>query len=145
MAAWLIWLIGAGLLAVAEVFTLDLVLLMFGGAALAGAASAAIGLPLWIQVLTFTVASVALLMFVRPVARRHLESRTPEQVDGPQALVGRTALVTQPVDEHGGRIKIGGDEWTAVSMTPYQSYEVGDVVRVMEIRGASAVVTADVR
>lgn len=144
MAAWLIWLIGAGLLAIAEVFTLDLVLLMFGGAAVLGAIASALGFALWLQVVVFAIASVALLFFVRPIARRHLESRTPEQIDGPQALVGRTALVTQLVDEHGGRIRIGGDEWTAVSLTPYQTYSVGDTVRIMEIRGASAVVSSDI-
>lgn len=143
MPAWLIWLIGSGLLAVAEVFTLDLVLLMFAGAALATAGVAVLGAPVLVQLITFIVVSVGLLFVVRPIAARHLRDRTPGQIDGAQVYIGRLGVVTQPVDEHRGRIKIGGDEWSAVSQTSIEQFDVGAKVRVMEIRGATAVVSGD--
>lgn len=143
MPAWLIWLIAAGLLGAAELFTLDLVLLMFGAAALATAGVALLGFPVAAQLITFIIASLGLLVLVRPVAARHLRDRSPDQVDGAQVFVGRLGVVSQPVDENGGRIKIGGDEWSAVAQTPLDRFEVGATVRVMEIRGATAVVSAD--
>lgn len=143
MPAWLIWLIGSGLLAVAEIFTLDLVLLMFAGAGLVTAGAALLGAPVLVQLITFIVTAVGLLFVVRPVAARHLQNRTPEQVDGAQVYVGRLGVVTERVNEHRGRIKIGGDEWSAVSQTPVEQFDVGAQVRVMEIRGAIAVVSGD--
>lgn len=143
MAAWLVWLIGAGLLGVAEVFTLDLVLLMFAGGGLAAGLVALLGGPVILQLITFAVVSLGLLVFVRPVAATHLKNRTPEQIDGAQVFVGRIAVVSERVDEHEGRIRIDGDEWTAVTETSIENFEVGARVRVMEIRGATAVVSGD--
>ncbi|CAN5356796.1 NfeD family protein [soil metagenome] len=143
MAAWLIWLIGAGLLGVAEVFTLDLVLLMFAGGGLAAALVALLGAPVLVQLITFATVSLGLLVFVRPVAARHLKNRTPEQIDGAQVFVGRIAVVSEAVDQHRGRIRIDGDEWTAVTQTPVENFDIGARVRVMEIRGATAVVSGD--
>lgn len=143
MPAWLIWLIAAGLLGAAEIFTLDLVLLMFGGAALATAGVALLGGPVLLQLITFIVAALGLLVLVRPVAARHLTERNPKQIDGAQVFVGRIGTVTEAVDEHRGRIKIGGDEWSAVAQTSLEQFDVGTQVRVMSIRGATAVVSGD--
>jgi len=143
MPAWLIWLIGAGLLAVAEIFTLDLVLLMFAGAALATAGVAVLGAPVLLQLITFVIVAIGLLFVVRPVATRHLHNRTPDQIDGAQVYIGRLGIVTERVDDNRGRIKIGGDEWSAVTQTPVEQFDVGAKVRVMEIRGAIAVVSGD--
>lgn len=143
MPAWLIWLIAAGLLGVAELLTLDLVLLMFGGAALATVGAALITDSVLIQLITFVVVALGLLFLVRPVAARHLRSHSPGQVDGAQVFVGRIGVVSEAVGANGGRIKIGGDEWTAVAQIDEDRFEVGSTVRVMEIRGATAVVSAD--
>ncbi|MBA2390914.1 MAG: NfeD family protein [Geodermatophilaceae bacterium] len=143
MPAWLIWLIGSGLLAVAEMLTLDLVLLMFAGAALGTAGVALLGAPVILQLITFIALSVGLLFVVRPIAARHLAERTPGQIDGAQAYVGRLGVVTERVDEKRGRIKIGGDEWSAVTQTSIEQFDVGATIRVMEIRGATAVVSGD--
>lgn len=143
MPVWLIWLIGSGLLGVAEIFTLDLVLLMFAGAGLTTAAVALLGAPVLIQLITFIVMSVGLLFVVRPIAARHLRDRTPDQVDGAQVFIGRLGVVTERVDDNHGRIKIDGDEWTAVTQTSMEQFDVGAKVRVMEIRGATAVVSGD--
>ena len=144
MAAWLIWLIAAGLLGVAEIFTLDLVLLMFGGAALATAGAALLGAPVFLQLVTFIVVSLGLLVLVRPVAARHIGHRGPAQIDGAKVYIGRTGIVTEAVDESHGRIKIGGDEWSAVAQSAAESFAVGDRVRVMDIRGATAVVATEI-
>lgn len=139
MAAWLIWLVAAGVLAIAEALSLDLVLIMCAAAALLGAGSAALGAPVALQVAVFAVSAVGLLFVVRPAAKRHLEV-TSHVKTGIEALVGREAVVVQAVDAHGGRVKLAGEEWSAQAYDVTQVLEVGRVVRVMEINGATAIV-----
>ncbi|MFC7572772.1 NfeD family protein [Klenkia terrae] len=79
MAAWLLWLIAAGLFTAGEVASLDLVLLMFAGGALGGMGVALLGGAVVFQILAFVVVSLGLLLVVRPVAKRHLTERTPSR------------------------------------------------------------------
>jgi membrane protein implicated in regulation of membrane protease activity len=140
MGAWLLWLIAAGLFAAGEVVSLDLVLLMFAGGALGGLAVALAGGAVAFQLLAFVVVSLALLTVVRPIANRHLTQGTPLQLDGVDAVLGRTARVTQAVDGHGGRIKLGADEWSARSQHSGEAFAIGETVRILEVDGATAVV-----
>jgi membrane protein implicated in regulation of membrane protease activity len=140
VADWLIWLIAAGALVVAETLSLGLVLIMFAGGALVAGGAAALGLGVGLQVLVFAIAAVGLLLVVRPIARRHLENTEELSRTGIEALVGRTATVLRTVDAQQGRVKIGGDEWSAQSYDATQVLEVGRTVRVMEINGVTAVV-----
>jgi membrane protein implicated in regulation of membrane protease activity len=137
---WIVWVVVAVALAVGEILTPGLFFL--GPVALAAAAAAitdaagggAIG-----SVIVFIVAALASLTFLRPVARRHVRlpalSRT-----GTDALVGRKALVTRTVDENGGRVRIGGEEWSARSYLDGQVLREGASVDVIQIEGATALV-----
>jgi membrane protein implicated in regulation of membrane protease activity len=82
---------------------------------------------------------VGLLLVVRPAARRHLEV-TASHPTGIEALVGREAVVVHAVDAHGGRVKLAGEEWSARAYDSGEVLEVGRIVRVMEISGATAIV-----
>lgn len=139
MPAWLIWLIAAGVLAIVEALSLDLVLIMCAGGALVGAGAAAVGLPTVVQVAAFAISALGLLMLVRPVAKKHLEL-TPHARTGIEGLVGRDAVVMSTVDAHGGRVKLAGEEWSAQAFDATEVLEVGRTVRVMEIKGATAIV-----
>ena len=138
MAAWLLWLIAAGLFAAGEMASLDLVLLMFAGGALGGMSVAFATDDVALQLLAFVVVSAALLLLVRPVAKRHLESRTAEQIDGVAALVGRTAVVCERVDNDSGQVRMGHDQWSARTQLDGEAYEVGDEVRIVQIEGPIA-------
>ena len=140
MAAWLLWLIAAGLFAAGEVASLDLVLLMFAGGALGGMAVALAGGAVAFQLVAFVAVSLALLAVVRPIATRHLTQRTPLQLDGVDAVVGKTARVTRAVDRHSGRIRLGADEWSARSQHSGEVFAIGDTVRILQVEGATAVV-----
>ncbi len=140
MPAWLLWLIAAGLFGVGEMVSLDLVLLMFAGGALGGMVVALVGLGVPFQLLAFVLVSAALLVVVRPVAKRHLVDRTPLQLDGVETIIGRTAKVTKAVDSSGGRIKLGADEWSARTQHSGETFEVGATVRILQVEGATAVV-----
>lgn len=67
MDVWLIWLITAAMLAVAEIFTLTAALGMLAAAALVTAGFAAVGLPLPLQFLVFTIVATVSVLFVRPL------------------------------------------------------------------------------
>jgi len=135
-----IWLIVAGLFALGEVLSVDLVLLMFAGGAVGGLLVALTGAGLVWQLLAFLLVSGMLIAVVRPIAKKHLTESTPLQLTGVDALVGRTARVTRPVDGHGGRIKLGADEWTARTEYSGDRFDVGETVRILKVDGATAVV-----
>jgi membrane protein implicated in regulation of membrane protease activity len=139
MPAWVAWAIGAAVLAAGEAATAALVLgplaLAAAVAAIVGAAGAGFG----IQVLAFIVGSIAALGVLRPIARRHL--RLPPHVrTGAAALIGCNATVLEQVDRDGGRVKIGGEVWSARSYDEDQVLAPGDRVEVLKIDGATALV-----
>jgi membrane protein implicated in regulation of membrane protease activity len=138
MDLWAIWLIIAAVLIAAETVTLTVALGMLGGAALVTAAVAAAGVPLPFQLLVFTVVSVVSVVFVRPRVRRAL--RPQGERFGVDALIGRTAHVVTEVTGTGGRVRIGGEEWTARAYDETLVIPPGTAVDVMEISGATAVV-----
>ncbi len=138
--SWLIWLIVAGALAVGEVLTLGFLLGPLALAAAVTAAAAGAGASTEIQLVIFILGSLASLLVFRPIAQRHM--RTPAQLrTGTAALVGRPALVLEAVDRDGGRVKIGGEEWTARSYDEDRSFAEGARVEVMRIDGATALVS----
>ena len=134
------WLGIAVVLAVVEVFSLDLVLLMFALGAVAAAIATGFGAPLWLAILVFTVVAVALLYFVRPPIVQRLHAG-PTLTTGHEALVGRSAVVLEPVDERNGRIQLAGEVWSARSAEEHQTFDSGTQVLVTRIDGATAVVT----
>jgi membrane protein implicated in regulation of membrane protease activity len=135
---WVIWLIFAVVLGVAEIFTLTAALGVLGAAALLTAVLAAI-LPLPFQLLAFTVAATAGVILIRPIALRHMRQPQLERF-GVDALVGKPAYVLQEVTGLGGRVRIGGEEWTARAYDETLVIPVGTVVDVMEISGSTALV-----
>ena len=139
MEPWLIWLIIAAVLAVAEIFTLTAALGILGGAALVTAGSAAVGLPLPLQLLVFTVVAAAGLLFLRPLALRHVRRSQAERF-GVDALIGSAAYVVTEVTGMGGRVRIGGEEWTARAYDETLVIPPGTTVDVIEITGATALV-----
>ena len=139
MDPWLIWLMIAVVLGVAEIFTFTAALGILGGAALITAISAAVGLPVPLQFVVFTLAAVAGVVLVRPVAMRHMLQPQVERF-GVEALVGKSAQVTQEVTEHNGRIRIDGEEWTARAYDPTLVIPAGATVDVMQITGTTAIV-----
>ncbi|MFJ9762093.1 NfeD family protein [Streptomyces sp. NPDC101149] len=139
MDLWLIWLIIAAVLAVAEIFTLTTALGMLSAAALVTAGSAAVGLPAPFQFLVFAAVSTVTVLFVRPIALRHvLQPQTARF--GVDALVGKTANVVSEVTGVGGRVRIDGEEWTARAYDDTLVIPAGKTVDVIEISGATAIV-----
>jgi membrane protein implicated in regulation of membrane protease activity len=138
--AWLIWAIAAILLSVGEIFTPGMFFL--GPVALAAVAAALValfGVGVVTQLLVFIAGSIATVLFLRPIARRHLHMPASIRT-GTAALEGTKAVVLQRVDANGGRVRIGGEEWSARSYMEDQVFEPGARVEVVKIEGATALV-----
>jgi membrane protein implicated in regulation of membrane protease activity len=142
MSAGVIWLIVGLVLVAAEVLSGEFVLLMLGGGALVAAGASFLVAGPVVGAVVFAVASVLLLFAVRPALRRRLDRGIDHTVMHHNALVGTTALVVSRVDGHGGRVKIGGDLWSARSSDGHEVIEEGRRVTVMAISGATALVVA---
>ena len=139
MPAWAVWIILAVLLGVGEVLTAGFVLGAFALAAVAPALLAAAGLGLAVQLAAFTLGTLAALVFLRPLARRHL--RTPQAIrTGAKALEGAPAVVLERGDDTSGRVRIGGEVWSARAFFENQVIEPGARVEVARIEGATALV-----
>ena len=139
MDEWVWWMIAAGMLAVGEIATLGFFLGPIAVAAVLAALVALVGGALVVQWVVFVAASVATLLVLRPIARRHL--RTPARLrTGTAALVGARALVLERVDVNGGQVKIGGEVWSARAYDEDEVIEPGTRVEVMQIDGATALV-----
>jgi len=140
MASWVIWAIVAVGLAIGEILTPGLFFL--GPVALAAvlaAAVAAAGAGVGVALIVFIAAAIASLAFLRPIARRHLHM--PQRLrTGTAALVGAKGVALERIDAHGGRVKIGGETWTARTFDESQVIEPGARVDIVKIEGATALV-----
>jgi membrane protein implicated in regulation of membrane protease activity len=142
MDAWVLWLIAAVIFAVAEVMNLSFFLFPFAigaaGAAVVGLAGGGVAL----ELITFAALTGVSFTVVRPIARRHLT--VPPQIrTGTAALIGRTGIVTERIanDEGVGAVRLDGEVWTARAYDEDQVIEAGTRVHVLEIRGATALVS----
>lgn len=142
MSGWILWVIAACAFGVGEMLTTGFFLAPFAiGAAFAAIAdvAGAGGAVSWI---VFILASVLTLGFVRPIARAHL--RTPPHIrTGSAALIGQPAVVLERIanNEGVGCVRIGGEVWTARAYDDDQVIETGTRVQVVQIKGATALVT----
>lgn len=135
---WALWLTVFLAFAAVEMLTLDLFFIMLGGGALAGLVADFAGADLWLQIVVFCVVSLLMIAFVRPVTLKHLHKGPAEQRTNVDRLIGETALVMETVSATGGRVKIGGDIWSARSDSG--NLTEGQRVIVAAIEGATAVV-----
>jgi membrane protein implicated in regulation of membrane protease activity len=141
MDAWVVWVIVAVIFALGEISTLSFYLAPFSVGAFAAAGASAAGGGTVVPWLVFFAVSLIALAIVRPIAREH--RRTPGLLrTGTAALVGRPGLVVQEIGgaEHVGQVKIDGEVWTAKGYAGEDIAE-GQTVHVVEIKGATALVT----
>lgn len=136
---WVVWAAAMVLLGVAEMLSLDFVLIMLAVGAGAGAVSSLVSPSIWVDLAVAAVVAVGMLALVRPSLVKRLHSG-PELTTGHSALVGRKAVVLETVDEHAGRVKLAGEVWTARAFDPDIRIETGAQVEVYAIDGATVVV-----
>jgi membrane protein implicated in regulation of membrane protease activity len=92
------------------------------------------------QVVIFAVVSGLGMFAVRPVIKKHLHRGAEHAVMGVDAIEGAEATVIEEVGEGRGMVKIGGELWSARPYDHTQVIDAGVRVRVVEVRGATALV-----
>ncbi len=134
------WLIAAVVLGALELASTDLILLMLAGGALIGMVVALTGGPFILQLLAALAVAVGLLAVVRPGMVKRLHAG-PELKIGPEALIGKQGLILEPTESAApGRVKIGGEVWSARPYDEDDRLETGDHVEIVAIRGGIALV-----
>jgi membrane protein implicated in regulation of membrane protease activity len=142
MDPWVLWLIAAAILGLGEIATSGFFLAPFAVGALLAALISAAGAGTAISLIIVLGVSIAALTALRPLARAHL--KMPAQLrTGTAALVGRSATVVERIAnrEGVGCVSIEGEVWTARAYDEDDVIEAGQRVQVLEIRGATALVS----
>ena len=142
MEEWLLWLILAVVFGVGEILTLGFFLAPFAGGAAVAAVVSAAGRPTAVALAVFLVIAIGLLLALRPLARAH--RRLPPSIrTGTAALVGKQATVLERIanGEGVGCVRLDGEVWTARAYDDDETFEAGTRVQVIEIRGATALVS----
>ena len=140
MDAWVIWVVVAVALLIAEATTSAFVAIYFGLAAIAAAAVAAIGLGVPFQLIAFAALSVGALTLTRPALKRAAGHGQVFRT-GVDAMQGRIGVVTRPIAElEPGQVKIGGEMWTARCFYDEEPIAAGSRVEVVKIEGVTALV-----
>ena len=91
----IVWLAILIILVVIEIFTLGLTTIWFAGGALVAILVAALGGPVWLQIIIAAVVSAVLLFFTRPIAMKYF-NRDRERTNA-ESLVGRQAIVISEI------------------------------------------------
>ena len=139
MESWIVWLVLAAVLGVAEIMTTTLAFGLIAVGAVAAGVVGVAGGGLPFQLIAFGVASAAGLGVVRPIAVRHIK-QPPLLRTGTSALVGRSAKVVEEVTDDGGKVRIGGELWSARPYDESRVIPAGSTVDVFAIEGATALV-----
>ena len=141
----MLWIVLAVALAIGEAFTATFLIIFFAAGALAAAGAAALGAPVLLQIIVFAIVSGLSVGAIRPIIRNHQRTalESGETPFGVEAIEGSQATVLEEVGADHGMIKIDGEVWTARSFDSAEKYLPGERVRVIKVRGATAIVWRD--
>ena len=135
-----IWLIIFVACIVVEIITMGLTTIWFAGGSLIASVAAAIGAPLWLQIVLFVAVSLLLLYFTRPIAVKYF-NRDRVKTNA-ESLVGKQAIVISEIDnlQGIGQVTVGGQEWSARTTEEGITLAVGSVVIIRAISGVKLMV-----
>lgn len=140
---WIVWIILAVILIVAEAFTLGFVLLWFGVGAIVAALVAVLGAGMLWQFLVFAVISIALTALSRTIFANYLSAHGDDAPKiGIEALPGQVGTVTTA--SRGAlkeaAVKVYGSIWTAYPADGETEFHEGEKVEVVRVQGSSIIV-----
>ena len=129
------WLALFVILLIIEIITVGLTTIWF-----AGGSMAAVGGPVWLQVILFLVVSFVLLFFTRPWAVKYLNPHKTRT--NYEDAIGKTVRVTMKIDniEETGTAVLNGQEWTARSNDDAVTIEADTTAEVVAITGVKLIV-----
>ena len=137
--AEVIWLILAAVFILAEILSLGLTSIWFAGGAIVAAVLALCEVSLWIQIIVFSVVSLVLLIFTRPIAKKYLITKTVNtNVD---SYIGKKVKVIEEINNtlQQGKVKMDDIEWTARS-EDNSIIPVDSMVQIKKVSGVKLIV-----
>ncbi len=139
--AWILWLVLAVGLIIAEIFTLGFVLFWFGIGALAAAVVAFLGLGFGWQFAAFAVTSIMLTTMSRTIFANYLPHGNPIR-SGVDAMPGKIGTVSSASKGalNEAAVKVFGSTWTAFPIDGESALVEGEKVEIVEVRGSSVYV-----
>ena len=141
--AMMIWLAILIVTIIIEVLTLGLTTIWFSGGALVAVIAAALGAPVFVQIILFLVVSLILLIFTRPIAVKYFnKQRVKTNVE---SLIGRRAVVISEINnlQGIGQVSVGGQEWGARSSEERKLIAAGTIVNIIAVSGVKLIVEVD--
>lgn len=140
MNAAIIWLIVAVALFIVEMVTYQMVCVWFSFGALLAIIPGGLNAPLWVQLLVFLLASIAFLLFVRPIVRERVTPR--KSATNADRVIGQVGVVKETVDniQQTGRVHANGLLWTARSTDDRVVIPEGSRVLAVHIDGVKLIV-----
>ena len=128
-----IWAIGGLVLLIAEIIAPGFFLVFLGVAAIAtGLFTLLFDLSLAPQLVLFVIyTALALMIGKRWYAEPDHADQSIKLNDPGRRMIGKIVTVVDPIDDHGGRVKVGDGEWTARGGPA----AAGEKVRIIEVDG----------
>ena len=140
MRVYQLWLIFSVFMFIIEVFTPGFVAACVGIGAVFAALTAVLDLDLAWQITGFMTGLLLAFLVVRPLALKYLYKPVKHTATNVEALIGKQGIVIQPITLNGtGRVKVGGDDWMAVS-NDEMDIPANTVVDVLAVEGAKVIV-----
>ena len=136
---WIIWVAIGIICIIIEIFTPGFLFLRFGVVAIITGLAALIIPSITFQVLTFAVITLIVFLLSRKFSKKLISADYEET--NVKALIGKTGKVTQEISANEkGYVKIGGEEWAAVSKDN-NKINKDTLVTVNDIEGNKVIVT----
>jgi len=141
--AWILWLVIAVGLIVAEIFTLGFVLFWFGIGALAAGIAAFLGFGVAWQFAVFAIVSIALTAMSRTIFAKYLPHNDgyafKSGIDSLPGQIGTVSSASRGALNEAA-VKVYGTTWTAFPVETDIELREGEKVEVVEVRGSSILV-----
>ena len=141
MEDWLIWFLASLALLVAEMFTAGFwIACLAVGAAVAGVVALIPGLGPVTQGIAFAISSVVSMAGLRPRLMHYFQLGPGSELrTGVDALLGKTAIVTERIGPGTGRVKVDGEDWRGAS-SDATVIEPGTPVTIIQVDGTTLMV-----
>ncbi len=134
----IVWVALIIIFAVAEAFTLGLTSIWFSLGSIFALLAALLGLPLFAQIFVFLIATLVMLIYTRPVAKKYL--RIGASKTNVSALIGVHGIVVKPIEQfQTGQVKVKGQIWTAKSYDGV-TLEQDTEIEVLAVEGVKLIV-----
>ncbi len=135
-----IWIALFIIFVVAELASVGLITIWFAAGSLVGLALAFMDVSFTIQLIVFFIASIALLIFTRPILKKYVYKNKEAMKTNVDSVIGKTALVTKKITEHHfGEVKVAGQVWSAISENGVEIEEECNV-EIIAVKGVKLIV-----